>query len=315
MATHQRIRAQAHGDPPRDLGCMVTHHGTRDYLVTRLGLAAAATERGRFYLGILALKLEIGQGFRALPFGPIKVKMRGPQVKSATARWKSKPPSDPADSRSHRETYAETGSRQSSPLEAKATARARWKPRPPGDPRGSQGHREAHAGSQSHRETSNPPPRAADEGFADPRRPPEAHTRPDSPVTSPIPAFRYTGTAAVTVLAALPSPSPPTAHYRPPNRDAAPAARSTDRLPSVTKRASPLTDRPLAGPLFRPADRSSPCRAPGPLVFGTPAATRFPTHDPPSSRVRESSQPPPTFSASPRSAGAPSITRSIPSGT
>jgi len=63
---------------------MVTHHGTRDYLVTRLGLAAAATERGRFYLGILALKLEIGQSFRALPFGPIKVKMRGPQVKSAT---------------------------------------------------------------------------------------------------------------------------------------------------------------------------------------------------------------------------------------
>jgi len=79
MATRQRIRAQAHGDPPRDLGCMVTHHGTRDYLVTRLGLAAAATERGRFYLGILALKLEIGQSFRALPFGPIKVKMRGPK--------------------------------------------------------------------------------------------------------------------------------------------------------------------------------------------------------------------------------------------
>src|SRR3954466_16413609 len=54
-----------------------------------------APESGQCYLGICPLHLSIGQALRPCPFSPTKGQIRGPQVKSATARWNPQPPKHP----------------------------------------------------------------------------------------------------------------------------------------------------------------------------------------------------------------------------
>jgi len=85
--------------------------------------------------------------------------MRGPHVKSATARWKSQPLTDPAGTGGHGEDPAGTGGHRGNP----AGIGGHWE-----DPAGTGGHDKDPAGTSSHRNPATPTPAAKSQSQSPP---------------------------------------------------------------------------------------------------------------------------------------------------